>query len=228
MATTLGNLKRTSKRLVKLALLLPLVLALVHTETVAQEEGSLPRYATWRIGDFGDVPSPTNGVYRIEYSPDGRYLASRSKDNVVVVYDLKTRLAVCKVEGHERWIETIDFSPSGEFFVTASGKGDKVKIWETQTGTLRSEIDAGGSKAFFDETGKLINILGETHVRSYSWPGVQLTQSRKWKVSRETAKAMSRDGRYVVVFRSLNKVFITTVVDTELQSRVPLADRCDL
>jgi len=194
---------------------------------VAQEQAELPRYATWQIGEFGefgDGGKSTNGLYRIEYSPDGRFLATRNQGNVVVVYDLSTRKSICEVEGHEQWIETINFSPDGNFFVTASGGSDDVKIWKTQTGSLESKIDAGGSNAFFDQTGELINVLGETHVQTYSWPGLQMTQQRKWKGGAETAKVMSQDGRYVIAFRKLNKQFYATMlVDTVSNSTVALA-----
>ena len=228
MAVNFENLKLVPKRQSGIALALFLLLAMLPVGLDAQErtepQEQLPRYATWRIGKFGDEGKLTNGIYRISYSPNGRYLASRSKDNVVVVYDLKTRSAICEVEGHEDWIETIDFSPDGEFFVTASGGSDKVKIWKTQTGRLQSEIDTVGGVAFFNRTGNLISVLGETHVESYSWPGAQMTQQRKWKGSNETARAMSRDGRFVIAFRSLNQQFYQTLmIDTESKSKVPLA-----
>ena len=235
MAKTPAKLKLVQRRLLGTALsrtalslcfwlaMFPIGLtAQVQAEPQAESQDKLPRYATWRVGDFGDEKKLTDGIYRISYSPDGRYLASRSKNNVVVVYELKTRTVVCEVEGHDDWIETIDFSPDGEFFVTASGGSDKIKIWKTQTGGLQSTIETGGA-AYFSQSGKLINVLGETHVESYSWPGVQLTNQRKWKSSNETARAMSRDGRFVIAFRSLNKQFYQTlIVDTESKSRVPL------
>ena len=228
MANTLGNLKLALKRLAGIAMALFVLLAVLLSVLDAQEptetQEQLPRYATWRFGEFGEAVESGDGVYRISYSPDGRYLAARSKNNVVAVYDLKTRSAICEVEGHENRIASIDFSPDGEFFVTASGAGEKIKIWKTQTGGLQSEIESGGGAAYFDRSGKQINALGETHVQFYSWPGVQLTGQRKWKGSNETARAMSRDGRFVVAFRSLNKQFYETLmIDTESKSKVPLA-----
>ena len=132
---------------------------------------------------------------------------------------------ICEVEGHEGWIQTIDFSPDGELFMTASGAGDKVKIWKTRTGALESEIETVGIAAFFDKSGKQINVLGETQVESYSWPGVQRTQQRKWQANNnETAKSMSRDGRYVVAFRNLSRPFYQSLlIDTQSKSRISLA-----
>lgn len=224
MPKILGKLKFALQIVVCSALQLLLVFDLLQPSVVAQDQ-PLPPYATWRVGDFGERKKPADGIYRIQYSPDGRYIATRNNKNIVSVYDLKTRGTVCEVEGHERKIDTIDFTPDGEFFMTASGDGDKVKIWKTQTGALQSDIDTNGLAAFFDKTGKLIHILGDTHVESYSWPGAQITKQRKWQAKEnETAKFMSRDGRYVVAFRHLNRQFYETLlIDTESKSKVPLS-----
>ena len=227
MAKISGNLKPILQQLCTAALMLTGLLFLLpdtlDAQQQAQAQDRLPRFATWRVGEYGNDRKLGNGIYRLSYSPDGKYLASRSKNNVVVVYELKSKTAICEVEGHEDWIETIDFSPDGEFFVTASGGSDKVKIWKTRTGRLQSEIDTVGAAAFFNGAGKQINVLGETHVESYSWPGVQLTKQRKWKNGNETARTMSRDGGFVIAFRGLNRQFYQTLmIDTDSKSRVPL------
>jgi len=234
MAITLRNLELAYRNRPISILLLLLAIALPQSTLLAQDQTEqspqveLPQYASWRVGEFGasrGVAPNDNGIYRIEYSPDGQFLAKRNKSNVVVVYNLKTRTMICEVEGHEGWIQTIDFSPDGEFFMTASGDGDNVKIWKTRTGALESEIETAGIAAFFDESGKQINVLGETHVESYSWPGVQKTQQRKWQANNaEMAKSMSRDGRYVVAFRNLTRPFYQSLlIDTQSKSRIPLA-----
>ena len=232
MPTKLANTKLATEKLLAWVLLPIFVFAFSQSTLSGQEtigtQKDLPQHASWRVGEFGDAEDSTpsrQGIYRIKYSPDGKFLATRNKRNVVTVYDLKTHAMICEVEGHEDWIETIDFSPNGEFFVTASGDGDKVKIWKTQTGALESEIETLGIAAFFDKNGKQINVLGETHVESYSWPGVQRTRQRKWQGNNSaTAKHMSRDGRYVVAFRALNRPFYQSLlIDTESKSRVPLA-----
>ena len=220
MAKISGNLKPILQQLCTAALMLTGLLFLLpdtlDAQQQAQAQDRLPRFATWRVGEYGNDRKLGNGIYRLSYSPDGKYLASRSKNNVVVVYELKSKTAICEVEGHEDWIETIDFSPDGEFFVTASGGSDKVKIWKTRTGRLQFEIDTVGAAAFFNGAGKQINVLGETHVESYSWPGVQLTKQRKWKNGNETARTMSRDGGFVIAFRGLNRQFYQTLmIDTD-------------
>ena len=59
-------------------------LSLAQDLTPRQE---LPPRALWRVGEFGETPR-ANGVYRLEYSDDGRYLAARNRENVVMVYEV--------------------------------------------------------------------------------------------------------------------------------------------
>lgn len=192
-------------------------------ETDVATKDELPEHAVWRFGQHGQS-TDSNGIYRLQYSGDGKLLATRNRRNVVAIYDVETRKQRCEVSGHENnWVETIDFSPDAKFFVTAAGSTEKIKIWNTLTGKLESEIDTDGIAAYFDDSGDVIHVLGETHVETYSWPGVQMTTQRKWKSDNLTRAGMSHDGRLVVAYRTLNRqIYQTLVVDLETKSKVPL------
>ena len=196
------------------------IAALLDCTAIGQTVDELPDHAIWRFGDSTDA----NGIYRLRYSPDGKLLATRNRKNVVTIYDVESQKKLCEVEGHENnWVETIDFSPDSKFFVTAAGPSEKVKIWESQTGRLKSEIDSDATAAYFSLSGDTINVLGETHVETYSWPGVQMTTQQKWKSGNETRSAMSRNGRIVISYRSVNgQIFRTQVLDLENKSKIQL------
>jgi WD40 repeat protein len=217
------NQERESIRLFSLC---SISIALIFCSPIisaGQSDDPLPKHATQRFGKTGKIPK-ANGVYRLKYSPDGGLLASRNSENIVSVYDVNKQTTLCEVDGHDNnWIETINFSPDSRHFVTAAGSGEKIKIWNAQTGKLENEIDTDGSAAVFSSDGEEIHVLGETHVESYSWPGVQMTRQRKWKSQNETRSGMSEDGRLVVSYRSLNRqIYQTQIVDVETKSRINL------
>ncbi len=175
-------------------------LSLAQDLTPRQE---LPPRALWRVGEFGETPR-ANGVYRLEYSDDGRYLAARNRENVVMVYEVANQRKFFEISGHENnWIETIDFSPDSRFFVTAAGSTEKVKIWNALNGKLELEIDADVKAAYFSADGQGILVLGRRNVAHYSWPGGQLLDQQKWESNGELPVAMSRDGTLVVMYRPL-------------------------
>ena len=185
-------------------------------------EAKLPQHALWRFSDQANNDS--NGIYRLQYSRDGKLLATRNRRNVVSVYSITTRKLICEINGHENnWVETIDFTPDSKHVVTAAGSSEKVKIWNSQTGELESEIDTDASAAYFTESGTAINVLGRSHVEVYSWPDLKLTSQQKWKNGNESPAGMSKDGRLVVSLKKVNRqIYQTQVANLETKSRISL------
>jgi WD40 repeat protein len=183
----------------------------------------LPEHAIWRIEEPENARN-ANGIYRLQYSDDGKLLATRNRENVVIIYDTQSRRKLCEVSGHDNnWIETIDFSPDSKYFMTAAGSNEKVKIWNSQTGKLQTEIDTDAKAAYFSEDGTQVFVLGLTHVERYSWPGGRQVSRKQWRNNAAQAVAMSQDGRLVVVYRALtNQIFQTQVMDLENKSRIAL------
>jgi WD40 repeat protein len=70
-------------------------------------------------------------VTTIAYSPDGRYLASGSRDNAVKLWSVADRRYVNVFTGHTSWVRSICFSPNGK--ILASGSCDhSVRLWNVE------------------------------------------------------------------------------------------------
>ncbi|MER3415485.1 MAG: protein kinase, partial [Gemmataceae bacterium] len=73
----------------------------------------------------------TNWVFSVAFSPDGRYLASGSRDNTVRVWEVATGQHVRTLQEHTRGITSVAFSPDGRYL--ASGSWDKtVRVWRLE------------------------------------------------------------------------------------------------
>lgn len=76
----------------------------------------------------------TNGVYAVDWSPDGKRIASGGGDNTVQVWDALTGAHVLIYRGHSSQVNSVNWSPNGKY-IASSGDGT-VQVWHSATGKL--------------------------------------------------------------------------------------------
>jgi WD40 repeat protein/uncharacterized caspase-like protein len=84
----------------------------------------------------------SDSVNAVAFSPNGRWLASASRDHTVKLWQVTTGREVRTLIGHTETVEDVAFGPDGSLLASCSN--DKtVKVWEVDTGrclyTLRNE-----------------------------------------------------------------------------------------
>ncbi len=68
----------------------------------------------------------------IAFSPDGKYLASGSRDNTVKLWSVELQKEVTTLKGHSLSVYSVAFSPDGKYL--SSGSWDKtVKLWSVES-----------------------------------------------------------------------------------------------
>ncbi|MYA70537.1 WD40 repeat domain-containing protein [Candidatus Poribacteria bacterium] len=94
--------------------------------------------------DFGDhlftLEGHTHRVSAYIFSPDSKILASGGDDAAIVLWDVKTGNQLANLTGHTKSISALTFSPDGK--TLASGANDEIRLWDVNTGTLMSNLDA--------------------------------------------------------------------------------------
>ena len=78
-------------------------------------------------------------VWVLAFSPDGKMIASGSKDKTVQLWDIENDKKLATLETHEGWITALAFSADGK--TLASGDADKViKLWDVDTHKERATL----------------------------------------------------------------------------------------
>lgn len=95
----------------------------------------------------GNLSSTTS----VAYSPDGRWVASGSKDRTIRIWDAMTGQQAHRMLGHSNRVISIQFSPDGKSLVSAGREGT-IKVWHVATGEFLCDLWTSSTSLPFSTT----------------------------------------------------------------------------
>ncbi len=146
-------------------------LALVH-------EGNLVRIyepGTGSNANTGVLAGHTDLVFHLAFNADGSRLATASYDGNVIVWDMKTRTELFRLEGHTGELLTVVYTPEHNLIGTAAWD-DQFRVWAADTGALifQSELGLEGRPIGGGPRSPMVMVAsGMTEMRRYN-PDVSL------------------------------------------------------
>ncbi len=125
----------------------------------------------WNVADgkqirtFEDAHSDT--VYGIDFSADGKLLASAAADKFVKVFDLSTGQHVRSYEGHTHHVMDVSWKGDGTSLASA-GADNAIKVWNAETGeqsrTITTYTKQVTSLSFIGMEDDFISCSGDKRV----------------------------------------------------------------
>jgi WD40 repeat protein/serine/threonine protein kinase/Tfp pilus assembly protein PilF len=157
-----------------------------------------------RLTFAGHGAATNRAIRSVQFSPDGKRVASAGWDKVVRVWDSDTGREILALPGHGDMIMSLAYSPDGKRL--ASGGHDRmVKIWDAKTGreilTLKG-LAYGVESVAFSPDGKLLATGGgypSPVAELKIWDAVTGRElfSPKAHTSGVTSVAFTPDGQYL-------------------------------
>jgi RNA polymerase sigma factor (sigma-70 family) len=96
------------------------------------------------------------------FSPDGKILATASRDHSICLWDCSSGKELGRLSGHDKAIHSLAFSQGGKVFASA-GDGREIRLWDIDKGKqLRALQGEQGfnSRLAFSPDGKILASLG--------------------------------------------------------------------
>lgn len=152
----------------------------------------------------------TNAIYKAEFSPNEKLVASSSRDLTARIWDFATGRELHKLTGFHCAVKSVAFSPNGKT-VAAVGNDGMLKLWDVKTGReLKSlvhsnspDVDISVYSVVFDRQGKKV-YAGNGDGTISEWDAATGEETDVWKAHDDNVMALAFSPDYRLLTSSGN------------------------
>jgi WD40 repeat protein len=138
----------------------------------------------------------TNAVYKAEFSPNEKLIASSSRDLTARIWDFASGRELYRLTGFKCAVKSVAFSPDGKTLAVVGNDG-MLKLWDVETGKeLKSlvhsdspDVDISIYSVIFNRDGKKI-YTGNGDGTISEWDAETGKETNFWKAHKDTIIAL--------------------------------------
>jgi WD40 repeat protein len=146
-----------------------------------------------------------NEVWFLQFSHNGRYLASASKDLTAILWEVvDDGLVKLKhtLTGHQKPVSFVAWSPDDSMLLTC-GNEESVKLWDTSTGECKHTFSKPNSCftscAWFPDGNRFVSGGGDKSIYMWNLEGQELESWKGARMPRINDLAITLDGSHMVI-----------------------------
>jgi WD40 repeat protein len=158
----------------------------------------------WEVANGALMHSFTNvhsdEVFGLDFSADGKYLASGAADKFVKILDLATGKVVKAFEGHTHHVLGVSWKRDGRTLASA-GADNVIKVWDFATGERKKSIEGFAKEVtsinFIGISDHTLASSGDNQIRSVNENGDKI-RSFEGATNFMNSASITPDGRLVI------------------------------
>eukprot|EP01089_Gocevia_fonbrunei_P011934 TRINITY_DN2677_c0_g1_i1.p1 TRINITY_DN2677_c0_g1~~TRINITY_DN2677_c0_g1_i1.p1 ORF type:complete len:436 (+),score=66.54 TRINITY_DN2677_c0_g1_i1:516-1823(+) len=155
-------------------------------------------------------------VWYVEFSHNGKYLASASKDKTAIIWNLSENpISILHVLGeHTMPVSALSWSPDDNFVVTIA-LDKKIKLWDVASGSVLHSYtarDSVTSLAWMPDSKRFVSGGNDKQIHLWDTEG-NLVRVWRWPMSQIRDLAVSGDGELMVVVGQGEKIHLFNLKD---------------
>jgi WD40 repeat protein len=149
----------------------------------------------------------------IEFSPDGRYIASGDVDGLIVLWDQSTGKDINSFSGHKVSLSRLVFSPNGKYIASVSIDNQTIQ-WEIASGNAQSIQANQITSLAYSSNGNYLITAGDDF-KVNLWESEDLTLEKTFTMSGKITKIKSMRNSNTIVTASTDRRITLLDIDEQ-------------